>query len=1116
MRFPSLLFRTIFLGAAVLLPLPAVRAEPADFDLPAQPADNALLAFARQGKVELLFSSAELHDVNSLAVTGRYEPADALARLLRGTGFVSRANGRGKFVVVPIRPPTGSIRGQLLAPDGTAAAGLRVAVANSSLATVTDDGGEFIFAAVPPGTHQLVVTGGGYQSLQINGARVDSGRVRTLEAQTMRRPEDVTRLEPFVVEGRSTRTLPVDGNLAGTVPPTPAGNLDLRRSEDDVLPYNIYDRDQIVRSGVVNLNEFIQQNVLDSDASTRPLEQRPGDDFGVNNQTGTKFFKVGSTNLNLRGYGADETVVLVNGRRLPEILSSNATTQQPDVNFIPLSLVQRVEVLPISASAVYSGNAVGGVINIVLRPEADATEVNATYTNALGHFDAPQSTVSLQHGRTLLDGALRIRLDATFTQTMPATEAELGYTAAHLASLPLSGQSLYRATPNVQSAAGSPLFGPGTAAFTSVAPGADGAGGAAAFTGREGVRSLGLLALPGGLANSPYSVDEPYGQRQSGESYFGSATYDVFPWLQVGIDGIHTHTVASRGYNVFPGDLVLGADSPFNPFHQDLNVSLNEGATALGENYSQARLDFSSVVLGLLLRPVGDWSASLDTQYGHSVTRYRGLAGIDAARWQQLVDQGLYNPLRDTQTHGAPAEFYDRALIYYGGRGRFVTFGNYDALDAALRLSNVALPFPTGTAAVNFGGDYRRNHLAPYTSEQRYGDGSLAAAPVRLSGRTLQRVSVFGELQAPLLPVRWLPDWIREIQADVAARYVAANSSQESNLAPTGGLKVDFAGGFSLRGTVATSNRLPPPNLSGNSANLNAGTAAGGGEISFVTVNDPRRGGESNNKVAASDALNSNLRPEAAVTWTAGAMFRHGQTHQFRLSVDFTDTRKSGELANLDAQEVVDLEAQLPGRVTRAAPAPGDPLGVGPITSVLTGTFNLAYRHSQNWSTAADYTWTECLGGRLEIYGRWLGFQRFDVQVLPTSAMVDELSQPDSSSLGLLRHRVNFGASWSRKDYGFGVDGHYFHSRILPLGEQPAQGSDRIAPYSQFDAYVQGDLARWIPWKSSRFGLRGQIRVNNLSNAGPPKYTDDSLGTGVQSYGDWRGRVYSLSLTATF
>ncbi len=372
---------------------------------------------------------------------------------------------------------------------------------------------------------------------------------------------------------------------------------------------------------------------MDSDATTLPPDQNG------NKPT----FLAGSTNLNLRGYGSDATIILVNARRLPEILLNNRVlgvqAQQPDVNFIPLSLVERVEVLPVSASALYTGDPVGGVINIVLRPEVNATEVTATYTNALRGFDAPQSTLSLQHGETLLGGALRVRLNASFTEVMPPTESELSYIQANLQAHPASTDSLHRATPNVTSANQSPLFGPGTASSTSVAPGADGSGGLVAFAGRQGVRDLTLFDSPGGMAASPDSVDFPYGHKQRGASYFASVTYDMFPWLQVGVDGIYTRTVANRGYDVFTDDLVLNAASPFNPFKQDVNVSLNEIAPQLGKNYSEAHLDFSSAVLGFLFKGPGDWRASLDAQYGRSITKYRGLAGVDTTHCDRYGPQ---------------------------------------------------------------------------------------------------------------------------------------------------------------------------------------------------------------------------------------------------------------------------------------------------------------------------------------------------------------------------------------------------------------------------------------------------------------------------------------------
>ena len=49
-----------------------------------------------------------------------------------------------------------------------------------------------------------------------------------------------------------------------------------------------------------------------------------------------------------------------------------------------------------------------------------------------------------------------------------------------------------------------------------------------------------------------------------------------------------------------------------------------------------------------------------------------------------------------------------------------------------------------------------------------------------------------------------------------------------------------------------------------------------------------------------------------------------------------------------------------------------------------------------------------------------------------------------------------------------------------------------------------------------RAELTAQLRINNVFGAKLPKFPDNPSGTGVEAYGDWRGRVYSLSLTLSF
>lgn len=88
----------------------------------------------------------------------------------------------------------------------------------------------------------------------------------------------------------------------------------------------------------------------------------------------------GTATVNLRGLGADRTLVLVNGRRLS--MGSPANTA-PDLNQIPAALIKRVEVLTGGASAVYGSDAVAGVVNFIMndRFEGVQLDVNQSFNN---------------------------------------------------------------------------------------------------------------------------------------------------------------------------------------------------------------------------------------------------------------------------------------------------------------------------------------------------------------------------------------------------------------------------------------------------------------------------------------------------------------------------------------------------------------------------------------------------------------------------------------------------------------------------------------------------------------------------------------------------------------
>ena len=191
------------------------------------------------------------------------------------------------------------------------------------------------------------------------------------------------------------------------------------------------------------------------------------------------------------------------------------------------------------------------------------------------------------------------------------------------------------------------------------------------------MRNFTFFESPGGLASSLDSVDYPYGREQRRTAYFGSVVYDVAPWLQLGFDGTYTHTVMHRGYDVIAADLRLRSESPTTRSGRRPRSRSTRWPRRSEKITAKRDLNLPPRFSSALFKLPRDWRVLLDAQYGRNIAKYRGLAGADYSRWQAMVDEGRYNPLRDTQVFAAPQEYYD--LVYRfdrGGPDRFVTLGD--------------------------------------------------------------------------------------------------------------------------------------------------------------------------------------------------------------------------------------------------------------------------------------------------------------------------------------------------------------------------------------------------------------------------------------------------------
>lgn len=125
------------------------------------------------------------------------------------------------------------------------------------------------------------------------------------------------------------------------------------------------DREAIVEAAQIDLGEAVRSLPQNFSGG-----QNPGVGFGaglVNSNVNS------ASSANLRGLGPDATLTLLNGHRLPY----NSAFQGVDISAIPLAAVDRIEVVPDGASALYGSDAVGGVVNVILRRDFEGVTTSS-------------------------------------------------------------------------------------------------------------------------------------------------------------------------------------------------------------------------------------------------------------------------------------------------------------------------------------------------------------------------------------------------------------------------------------------------------------------------------------------------------------------------------------------------------------------------------------------------------------------------------------------------------------------------------------------------------------------------------------------------------------------
>jgi iron complex outermembrane receptor protein len=138
-----------------------------------------------------------------------------------------------------------------------------------------------------------------------------------------------------------------------------------RTDQESVAPVEIITREQIERTGLPTVAEVI-----------RSIPSNLGGSFS---ESFTNSFAPGASGVSLRGLGQKTTLVLLNGRRVSGYgFAQNLQDTFVDLNSIPNTAIERIEILRDGASAIYGSDAIAGVVNVILRKDYKGIEAGGS------------------------------------------------------------------------------------------------------------------------------------------------------------------------------------------------------------------------------------------------------------------------------------------------------------------------------------------------------------------------------------------------------------------------------------------------------------------------------------------------------------------------------------------------------------------------------------------------------------------------------------------------------------------------------------------------------------------------------------------------------------------
>jgi len=484
----------------------------------------------------------------------------------------------------------------------------------------------------------------------------------------------------------------------------------------------------------------------------------------------------GGTAINLRGLAPEATLVLLDSRRLPPAGGGNGSYFDPSV--IPSLAIERIEVMADGGSAIYGADAVGGVVNLLMRRRYDGAQVQTRYGAGDG-FD--QHAISALFGKDWGRGAAWIAADYNHRDPLLADDRKY-YTDD---MRPWGGPDL-RPT---QSNPGTIRVGNTTYAIPA---------------GQDG-RNLTPDQLVAGTVNRQSQHQWAYAlPEQNRYSVAGRVEQEITDRVTVSGQGYYSHRSAPRSTGTVAATLTVPRSNPFfvhptDPNAQNVTVEYNFGPD-LGPALRKARVDTYWASLDATVDFSRDWQMTAFGSVGENNERAFFPATNTAAINRALADpnpETALNPFGDgSRTNPATlAELL--GVLNFNARVR--------VYEAGVKFDGPIFELPAGDVRMALGGGFL--HTFSVNSTVTTGGGAPdIRTPIVTRSRVERDVeSAYVEF---FVPVTSPDSAIGKLSLALAGRY--DNYSDFGNtFNPKIGVTWQPGLGLTLRGSYGTSYRAP-------------------------------------------------------------------------------------------------------------------------------------------------------------------------------------------------------------------------------------------------------------------------------------------------------------------